>query len=211
MSFLSIAFDTGHRRQLIGLPKTLSELLAAVVTVWVVYSASVSKMDVLSITISFYAGMLALSFLFVSPTLKKETSPLLLDWALSILAILSGIYFLWNSDVIAQRITLFDPLTQYDLTFSSLIVLLTFEAMRRSVGLGLTVIVLAFITYNLFGHLLTGAFSHGYIDLEHFLDVSILTTDGLFGVPLRVAGTYAFLFVLFGTTLERCGGSEFFF
>ena len=211
MSFLSIAFDTGHRRQLVGLPKTLSELLAAVVTVWVVYSASVSKMDVLSITISFYAGMLALSFLFVSPTIKKETSPLLFDWALSILAILSGIYFLWNSDVIAQRITLFDPLTQYDLTFSSLIVLLTFEAMRRSVGLGLTVIVLAFITYNLFGHLLTGAFSHGYIDLEHFLDVSILTTDGLFGVPLRVAGTYAFLFVLFGTTLERCGGSEFFF
>ena len=30
-------------------------------------------------------------------------------------------------------------------------------------------------------------------------------------MPLRVAGTYAFLFVLFGSIMERCRGSEFFF
>ena len=83
--------------------------------------------------------------------------------------------------------------------------------MRRSVGLGLTAIVLLFIAYNLFGHFIPGAFGHGHIELAHFLDVSIFTTDGLFGVPLKVASTYAFLFVLFGSALERCRGSEFFF
>jgi TRAP transporter 4TM/12TM fusion protein len=83
--------------------------------------------------------------------------------------------------------------------------------MRRTVGLGLTTIVLIFIVYNLFGDRLSGPLQHGEISLDHFLDIMVLTTDGLFGVPLKVAATYAFLFVLFGTTLAKTGGADFFF
>jgi TRAP transporter 4TM/12TM fusion protein len=72
-------------------------------------------------------------------------------------------------------------------------------------------LVLAFIAYNLWGHLIEGALGHGYISFNHFLDINIYTTDGLFGVPVRVAATYAFLFVMFGTFLERAGGGAFFF
>ena len=211
MSFLSVAFDTGNRRQLSGLPGRLAQFLGASISLWVLYSATLSRLDVLSITISFYSAMLAISFLYIAPTKKVETTPRQIDWCLSITALLVGSYFLWHADLIAQRITLFDPLTLYDSCAAITIILLTIEAMRRSVGLGLTVIVLLFISYNLFGHIIPGAFGHGYIELSHFLDVSIFTTDGLFGVPLRVAGTYAFLFVLFGSALERCRGSEFFF
>ena len=39
----------------------------------------------------------------------------------------------------------------------------------------------------------------------------MFTTDGIFGLPIRVAATYAFLFVLFGTTLQATGGGDFFF
>ena len=211
MSFLSVAFDTGNRRQLSGLPGRLAQFLGASISLWVLYSATLSRLDVLSITISFYSAMLAISFLYIAPTKKVETTPRQIDWCLSITALVVGSYFLWHADLIAQRITLFDPLTLYDSCAAITIILLTIEAMRRSVGLGLTVIVLLFISYNLFGHIIPGAFGHGYIELSHFLDVSIFTTDGLFGVPLRVAGTYAFLFVLFGSALERCRGSEFFF
>lgn len=211
MSFLSLAFDTGHRRKLDGFAGSVGKLLAATVTIWVLYCATISRLDVLSITISFYSGMLALSFLYIAPTTKKEKSPWKLDWLLSGIALINGSYFLWQSDVIAQRITLFDPLSSLDMIAGISIISLTIEAMRRSVGFGLTVIVLLFIAYNLFGHFIPGAFGHGYIEMAHFLDVSIYTTDGLFGVPLRVAGTYAFLFVLFGSVMERCKGSEFFF
>jgi TRAP transporter 4TM/12TM fusion protein len=211
MSFLSLAFDTGHRRKLDGFAGSIGKLLAATVTIWVLYCATISRLDVLSITISFYSGMLALSFLYIAPTTKKEKSPWKLDWLLSGIALINGSYFLWQSDVIAQRITLFDPLSSLDMLAGISIICLTIEAMRRSVGFGLTVIVLLFIAYNLFGHFIPGAFGHGYIEMAHFLDVSIYTTDGLFGVPLRVAGTYAFLFVLFGSVMERCKGSEFFF
>ena len=211
MSLFSLAFDTGNRRQLSGLPGHVTKALGATISVWVLYSATLSRLDVLSIIISFYSTMLALSFLYIAPTNAPETAPRRSDWLLSGISLIVGSYFLWNADVIAERITLFDPLSLYDSWAATSIILLTIEAMRRSVGLGLTAIVLLFIAYNLFGHFIPGAFGHGHIELAHFLDVSIFTTDGLFGVPLKVASTYAFLFVLFGSALERCRGSEFFF
>ena len=211
MSLFSLAFDTGNRRQLSGLPGHVTKALGATISVWVLYSATLSRLDVLSIIISFYSTMLALSFLYIAPTSAPETTPRRSDWLLSGISLIVGSYFLWNADVIAERITLFDPLSLYDSWAATSIILLTIEAMRRSVGLGLTAIVLLFIAYNLFGHFIPGAFGHGHIELAHFLDVSIFTTDGLFGVPLKVASTYAFLFVLFGSALERCRGSEFFF
>ena len=211
MSLFSLAFDTGNRRQLSGLPGHVTKALGATISVWVLYSATLSRLDVLSIIISFYSTMLALSFLYIAPTSTPETTPRRSDWLLSGISLIVGSYFLWNADVIAERITLFDPLSLYDSWAATSIILLTIEAMRRSVGLGLTAIVLLFIAYNLFGHFIPGAFGHGHIEMAHFLDVSIFTTDGLFGVPLKVASTYAFLFVLFGSALERCRGSEFFF
>ena len=35
-------------------------------------------------------------------------------------------------------------------------------------------------------------------------------TEGIFGVPLDVSATTVFLFVLFGTMLDRAGGGKFF-
>ena len=97
-----------------------------------------------------------------------------------------------------------------DIMFASLLIILCLEVCRRTVGLLLTGIVICFMVYNLYGHVLPAPFGHGYIGFEHFLDIMMFTTDGLFGTPLRVAATYVLLFVLFGTFLANAGGGEFF-
>ena len=125
-------------------------------------------------------------------------------------SICCGVYFALNADAIATRITLLDPLSNTDITFASLLIILCLEVCRRTVGLLLTGIVICFMVYNLYGHVLPAPFGHGYIGFEHFLDIMIFTTDGLFGTPLRVAATYVLLFVLFGTFLANAGGGEFF-
>jgi TRAP-type uncharacterized transport system fused permease subunit len=56
-----------------------------------------------------------------------------------------------------------------------------------------------------------GVLQHGYIDYQHFIDIIVYTTDGIMGLPVRVAATYAFMFVLFGTVLYAAKGAEFFF
>jgi len=68
-----------------------------------------------------------------------------------------------------------------------------------------------FVVYNLFGDHLSGVLQHGKIDFIHFIEITVFTTDGIFGLPVRVAATYAFMFVMFGTVLHACGGGDFFF
>lgn len=212
MSLIALAFDTGLRRKPDGLVGLAVKIYAGAVAAWVIYAAGFSREDVLSLTIIFLALMLVLTFLLITPTAEADPQRLpWYEWVLALIALACGVYFVSESDSIAQRITLLDPLSDYDFAASLAIILLSLEAMRRTVGIGLTAIVVSFIIYNLFGDLLSGPLSHGEITLTHFLDIMVFTTDGLFGVPLRVAATYAFIFVLFGTTLAKTGGADFFF
>ncbi len=212
MSLVSVAFDTGLRRKLTGTLGNGVKVFAAGTAAWTVYAAGFSRTDVLSLTITFLSLMLVLTFLLITPSAKSDNSKLpWYEWIGAATALAAGAYFLTQTDNIAVRITLLTPLSIYDLSAATAIILLSIEAMRRTVGLGLTAIVLMFIAYNLFGDLLGGPMGHGEISYTHFLDIMVFTTDGLFGVPLRVAATYAFLFVMFGTVLAKTGGSDFFF
>ncbi len=209
---LGLLFDTGATRSPSGAVGHAVKAFAAATAVWTVYAAAFSRSDTLSLTITFLSLMLVLTFLLIGPSPRSvQTKVEVPDWGLALLSAVSGIYFLSKSDEISRRITLLDPLSNWDLGIASLMLVLTLEAMRRTVGSGLTIIVLAFLAYNLFGDRLSGIFSHGEITYTHFIDITFFTTDALFGVPLRVAATYAFLFVLFGTALSKAGGSQFFY
>ncbi len=185
---------------------------AAAVAIWVVYQATLSSIDVLALSIIFLSLMLVLAFLLIGATPNCDPEkPSYLDFGLAIASAVTGAFFVTNIPEIATRISLFTPLTVGQTLFSGIIVLLTLEATRRTVGAGLMMIVVIFTVYNLFGDRLSGALQHGEITLNHFLDINVFTTDGLFGIPVRVAATYAFVFVMFGTFLEKARGGDFFF
>lgn len=165
-----------------------------------------------TLTVLFLTGMMALGFLTTGAFEDSDRArPSRLDLALTLLALATGAYFAFHAERIVDRIVLLDPLTAPDLFFATLIFVLTLEVTRRATGLGLLAVVLAFVAYNLLGHRLSGVLQHGLIDFRHFLEITVFTTDGIFGLPVRVAATYAFMFVLFGTLLEACGGGKFFF
>src|SRR5919108_463704 len=42
------------------------------------------------------------------------------------------------------------------------------------------------------------------------IDQTYFTTEGIFGVPLAVAGSYVILFIIFGAFLEKSGAGAFF-
>lgn len=204
--------STGRRRQPQGWFGWALKGYAALIALWVVWTTVFSTADVLALTIVFLTLMLVLVFFLIAPSDKPGTElPNPLDWLLIVASAVSAVFFIGSIDDLANRISLLTPLTPAQLGFGVIITLLTLEATRRTVGLGLTVIAAIFIAYNLEGHLLPGMFSHGYLPLSYFIDVNVYTSDGLFGVPVRVAATYAFLFVMFGTFLDRVRGGDFFF
>ena len=211
-SLARLAISTGGRRRPVGILATAIRIYAALVAVWVVYQATLSSIDVLALSIIFLSIMLVLVFLmFGASETSDETTPTWFDWSLVAASVVTGLFFISSIPEIATRISLFDELSTEQTFFAAVMVLLTLEATRRTVGAGLMLIVVLFIVYNLYGDRLEGVLQHGEISIGHFLDINVFTTDGLFGIPIRVAATYAFVFVMFGTFLEKAKGGDFFF
>ena len=212
MNAVRFLFSIGARRRLEGGFRQIVWFYSACLALWAIWAATLALIDPLAHGAIFVCFMLGLMFLVVAPGDKGGgATPWVGDYILSGASILCGLYFIVSAERVSGRISLLDPLTDLDLLFGTALWLLALEATRRAVGLALMLIVITFIFYNLFGHLIDGVMSHGFISYEHFLDQSIFTTNGIFGAPIRVAATYAFLFVCFGVFLQRAGGSAFFF
>ncbi|MFO0987029.1 MAG: TRAP transporter fused permease subunit [Alphaproteobacteria bacterium] len=88
---------------------------------------------------------------------------------------------------------------------------LVVELCRRCTGWGLTTLVLVLLAFTVLGHLLPGALSHQSFTMNYFIEMLTVEKQGIFGSPLEVAATYAFLFVLFGSFYEKTGGGRLFF
>ena len=96
-----------------------------------------------------------------------------------------------------------------DFLIGGVALILILEATRRSIGLTLTILASIFLFYALAGQYLPGwLFEHRGYPLERVIGKTFLH-GGVFGVALRVMFTYVFLFVLFGTLLERTGATAY--
>lgn len=208
----AILFSVGVHRRITGPLAWVITPLAVAVAVYVIVAATVLIIEPWALTAIFLCGSMTIGFLSVGAGPHSDSSrPSPIDYILSLASLVTGIYFAIHAQEIVNRIALLSPLETADMAFGSVMVLLTLELTRRSTGAGLTIVVLLFIAYNLLGHRLDGVLQHGYIDLHHFVEILVYTTDGIMGLPARVAATYAFLFVLFGTFLFYAKGSDFFF
>src|SRR5680860_1120455 len=202
----------GGRRNIEGLLARILVPYAVLIAVYEIWIGAKARLDPFAISSIFLSAMLVVIFVTISSTPQKTSrGPTVVDYCLSILSFGSGAYLILNMDRLVMRISILDPLTTTDIIFGLVILILTLEATRRSVGLGLTVVVLVFVLYIFLGHLIPGSLWHRPVSLYHFLDQIVYSSNGVFGIPVRVAATYAFLFVMFGTFLQKAGGGDFFF
>ena len=96
-----------------------------------------------------------------------------------------------------------------DYFIAGLGLILILEATRRAIGLTLPLLAVAFLLYASFGQFMPGwLFPHRGYSLQRIVSQTFLH-GGVFGVALRVMFTYVFLFVLFGTFLERTGATAY--
>jgi TRAP transporter 4TM/12TM fusion protein len=98
-----------------------------------------------------------------------------------------------------------------DVAVGLALIALVIELCRRSVGWGLTSLVIVLLAFTVFGRWMPGALRHENFGIPYFIEMMTITENGVFGAPLEVAATYAFLFVLFGSFYEKSGGGQLFF
>lgn len=106
---------------------------------------------------------------------------------------------------LSSRIGMFNPT---DTLYGMCAILLILDACRRIMGMGLVLLVSAFLAYAYFGHLIPGLAGHVPMSNDYIVSHLFMSEDGIFGTPMMVAASYVMLFVLFGTFMEATDGTE---
>lgn len=129
------------------------------------------------------------------------------SYLLAAFAVYGGLYMALNYIRIMEAGGDYSPT---DYAFAGFGILLTLEATRRVVGLPITMIAVSFLLYAYFGPYFPGFLAHRGYSLQRIASHMYLTTEGILGIPLGVAATFIYLFILFGSFREKTGLGQLF-
>ena len=99
--------------------------------------------------------------------------------------------------------------TTMDIVVACAGLVLLLEATRRAVGWPMSVLAVLFIAYAMLGPYMPEVLSHKGASLNRLLSHLWLTTEGVYGIALGVSTGTIFVYVLFGTLLDRGGGGNY--
>jgi TRAP transporter 4TM/12TM fusion protein len=100
--------------------------------------------------------------------------------------------------------------TTTDLVIAGIGIVLVLEAARRALGPPLMIIAAIFLSYVFFGHLGPDIIAWKGASFGKAMSHMWITQEGVFGVALGVSTSMVFLFVLFGSMLEKAGAGNYF-
>ncbi len=185
--------------------------IAVSLSLYQLYTAGIAALTALVQRSIHLGAILSLTYLlkppFKSARKDKLTLWLVLDWLLVGASIYCTYYICSNLSAIFERQ---GDWLRMDLVVSVVGVLLVLEACRRVIGWIMTGVCLLAILYAIYGPYMPELIMHKGYSIERIATTLWLTTEGVFGLPLGVAATFVFVFVLFGAFLESTGGGNFF-
>jgi len=144
------------------------------------------------------------------------------DWILIVAGIISSLYigitwyeidftfmggrFHLPEQVIRQG----DPHT-IDVVFGTILIVVLLEAVRRTLGVVVPIIILCFTFYAVFGKYMPfQVLKHPGINWAQYINNMYFPAEGIYGVTLWIVSTVVFHFVLFGVLAQRMGLGQFF-
>ncbi|HEX5780064.1 MAG TPA: TRAP transporter fused permease subunit [Xanthobacteraceae bacterium] len=117
------------------------------------------------------------------------------------------VYAIMGGDDFTDRATLPNDL---DTLLGVIFIVLLLEAGRRTTGIIMPAIAVAFILYAMFGPYLPEPWTHRGYDLPRLVGHLFITLEGIFGVPVGVSATLIVLFTIYGAFLAQSGAGKFF-
>ena len=151
--------------------------------------------------------MLFLAFMLYPVARRYRDRIMWWDWLMA--AASTGVigYILSQGDTFGDRAVV--P-TQTDMWVGIAFIVLLLEATRRTTGLIMPGVAIAFILYALFGHLLPARWTHRGYAIEDLVGHLYMTLEGVFGTTVDVSSSLIILFTIFGAILFHSGAGKFF-
>ncbi|WP_142919171.1 TRAP transporter permease [Peribacillus saganii] len=186
----------------------LTSLLGVMLSGFVLYTAIFGSLVAMKQRAFVLLFAMVLCFLIFPANKKRKGNRIsFLDLLLAICSVAVSVYIIVAFNDLITRMGMPNKL---DLIMGVLAVVLILEATRRTIGWELSFITIIILLYGFLGNHIPGIFNHRGYSVERMINQMYLTTEGIFGVPLGVATTFVFLFVLFGAFLEKSGAGQFF-
>ncbi|MDI3325681.1 TRAP transporter permease [Pontibacterium granulatum] len=129
------------------------------------------------------------------------------DWIMGLAGSFCAAYLVIFHAELANRAG--DP-TTLDLVVAVAGMLILLEATRRALGPPLMVVALVFLIYTFGGPYMPDVIAHKGASLNKTMSHQWLSSEGVFGVALGVSTSFVFLFVLFGSLLDKAGAGNYF-
>ena len=150
-----------------------------------------------------HVGFLGLlGFPLILAIKKKNIFFKIIGWCIAIVSVAVATYQIVEYKPLILRAG--DPI-QMDIVFGVLLLLVVFGVSWVIMGIALPIICGVFLLYCFFGNHLSGLFQHRGYDFKTVIEHITYGTEGIYGVPTYVSSTFIFLFILFGSFLERAG------
>jgi TRAP transporter 4TM/12TM fusion protein len=153
---------------------------------------------------------MVLVWLLYPVTTKSKSVTKIIKVVLPLLSVCVFGYVGWNYQEISERIPRVTPLSDTEIVLAVIAVILLIEATRRSIGVPLAAVCAFFLLYAYFGKYIPGGLGHGGYSIETILDYVYFSSEGIWGLSLRISATYLFLFILYAEIIKECGVGDFF-
>ena len=186
-------------------------IIGVALSLFQLYTAGIVAMTAMRHRSVFLTSILVMTFL-IKPLYKgarkdRFNGALVIDLIFVAVAIAVGAYIFIDLQGIFERQ---GDWSRWDFAVGITLVLLVLEATRRVIGYNLMTIACLALLFGYFGPYMPELIIHKGYSIERIATTLSLTTEGIFGLPLGVASTFVFIFILFGSFLEKTGAGNFF-
>ena len=148
------------------------------------------------------AFLLLLGFPLVAANIRKGAVYTAGAWALATASVAVAVYQFVEYEPLILRA---GDLVPFDIYVGVVAIATVFIGAWVIMGPALPIISGLFLGYCLFGEYLPSPLNHRGYDFAQVIDHMAYGTEGIYGVPTYVSSSYIFLFILFGSFLERAG------
>jgi TRAP transporter 4TM/12TM fusion protein len=128
------------------------------------------------------------------------------DWACALVGAFCAAYIFLFYRELAQRPG--SPSTM-DVAVAVTGIVLLLDATRRVLGLPMVIVAVVFLVYTLGGAYMPELLAHKGASLSKLANHMWLTTEGVYGIALGVSSGTIFVYVLFGSLLDKAGGGNY--
>lgn len=185
----------------------LTSWMSGILCCYVIYTCAFGAPEAMLHRAIFLAFCLPMLFL-VYPMFKKDKGALP-KWY-DILFAIASLAVCLNMILTHRQITGGNGIaTPLQMVLCAIMILLVLEAVRRTSGMTIVVIILVFLAYAYFGPYAPGPLAHPGLSLKRLASQLFLTSEGLFGTNVGTVAGMVSLFIIFASFMEKTGVGQF--